>query len=171
MRLLLTRHQERAFERLYRRHVGDVYLYTLVVLRDPDAAEIVTQATFVTALRAHRLGVCPRRPLNRLLRIAHDLCVGRLPGNEPAAWDEDELLALRGQLERSLTCHEAERAVSRELDGQLPRSERTLLRAHLRSCLGCARFERLHRESRAALRSFETAPVPDRLLRATAGVE
>jgi DNA-directed RNA polymerase specialized sigma24 family protein len=169
MRLLLTRHQERAFERLYRRHVGDVYRYALVVLRDPDAAEFVTHATFVSALRAHRLGGRPRTPLNRLLGIAHEICAGRLPGNELAAWDEDQ--ALRGQPEGSLTCHEAERAVSRELDGQLPRSERRLLRAHLRSCLGCARFERLHRESRAALRSFETAPVPDGLLRATAGAE
>jgi putative zinc finger protein len=61
------------------------------------------------------------------------------------------------------TCHEAERLISRDLDGQLCRSERNLLRVHLRSCADCARFELLQLHSRAALRSFELARVPNGL--------
>ncbi|MFL5970861.1 MAG: anti-sigma factor [Gaiellaceae bacterium] len=61
------------------------------------------------------------------------------------------------------SCHQAERLVSRDLDGQLSRSERNLLRAHLRFCADCVRFERLQIHSRAALRSFELARVPDSL--------
>jgi RNA polymerase sigma-70 factor, ECF subfamily len=220
MSLLPARHRERFFERLYRRHVGDVYRYALVVLRDPHAAESVTQATFVTALRAHQRGERPRRPFIWLLGIAHDVCARRSPGEDvlPDAWEEDvapspadirralgrlgldersvlmmrevecrsyaeiaEVLeledaevetlvfrarqALREQLEGSLTCHQAERAVSRELDGRLPRAERKLLRAHLRSCPHCVDYERMHRGNRAALRSFKAAPVPDGLRR------
>lgn len=219
MSLLLARRQERAFERLYRRHVADVYRYALVVLRDPEAAESVTQATFVTALRTHERGRLPRRPFNWLLRIAHDICERRLPRSElepDEAWEEDasprrsdirraldrlglderavlmmrdgecrsyaeiaEVLelqdgdvealvfrarkALREQLEGSLTCHQAERAISRNLDGRLPRAERKRLRGHLRSCPDCVDFERLHRGNRAALRSFEAAPLPGSL--------
>ena len=54
-----------------------------------------------------------------------------------------------------LSCHQAERLISRDLDGQLFRSERNLLRVHLRSCADCVRFERLQLHSRAALRSFD----------------
>ena len=42
--------------------------------------------------------------------------------------------ALREQLEDGITCHEAEFAISRQLDGRLPRKERGALRAHLREC-------------------------------------
>jgi RNA polymerase sigma-70 factor (ECF subfamily) len=68
---LLALRQQRAFERLYRRHVADVYRYALAVLRDPDDAEQITQTTFLNAYRSvggHGLD------LNRLLTIAHDLC-------------------------------------------------------------------------------------------------
>ena len=51
-RRTLTRPQtDRAFERLYRRHVHDVYRYVLAVLRNPADAEDVTQATFLNAFR------------------------------------------------------------------------------------------------------------------------
>jgi RNA polymerase sigma-70 factor (ECF subfamily) len=215
---LLARRQERAFERLYRRHVADVYRYALVVLRDADVAESATQATFVRALRAHERGERPRKAFNWLLGIAHDVCERPSPGwNEPLdAWDDEtaprpgdirraldqlglderavlmmreiecrsyaeiaELLgladgevealvfrarqALRTQLEKSLTCHHAERAISLRLDGMLPRRERKLLRGHLRYCPDCVAFERMQHQSRAALRSFATAPVPESL--------
>ena len=62
-----------------------------------------------------------------------------------------------------LPCVEAERAISRDLDGQLPRTELKRLRAHLRTCEACARFERLHLDSRAAFRSFAVAPLPESL--------
>lgn len=217
MSLLLARRQERAFERLYRRHVADVYRYALVVLRDPDAAESATQATFVSALRAHARGERPRSAFNWLLRIAHDICERRAPGASFDPFDEEESAptpgdirralerlglderavlmmrevecrsyaeiaevlelgdgevealvfrarqALRQQLEGSLTCHQAERAISRRLDGRLPRRERKRLRGHLRSCPDCVRFEQLQRGSRAALRTFHAAPLPDGL--------
>lgn len=221
MSLLLMRRQERAFERLYRRHVADVYRYALVVLRDPQDAESITQATFVNAYRAHKRGERPRKPLNWLMGLAHDTCRRRsvVPA-EPHPPDElledeetptprdlgralqglgfdqrtalamrelegrtnaeiAELLdldvgevetlvfrgrqALREGLESSFTCHRAERAISRRLDGRLSRSERKLLRAHLRSCAECARFSQAQEAHRAALRSYAVAPIPERL--------
>ena len=214
---LLARRKERAFERLYRRHVADVYRYALVVLRDADSAESATQATFVRALRAHARGERPPGAFNWLLGIAHDVCERRAPGASLEPFDEEEAApspgdirraldrlglderavlmmreiecrsyaeiaevleledgeveslvfrarkALREQLAGSLTCHQAERAISRRLDAHLPREERKRLRAHLRCCSDCVRFELLHRESRAALRSFRGVPVPERL--------
>ena len=43
---------DRSFERLYRKHAGDVYRYALVVLRNQADAEDVTQTTFLNAFRA-----------------------------------------------------------------------------------------------------------------------
>ena len=72
---LLTRPKtDRAFERLYTRHVHDVYRYVLAVLRNPADAEDVTQATFLNAYRAFRRGDRPELPRNWLLRIAHNEC-------------------------------------------------------------------------------------------------
>ncbi|HET8652406.1 MAG TPA: sigma factor-like helix-turn-helix DNA-binding protein [Gaiellaceae bacterium] len=192
MSSLLPRRRERAFERFYRRHVADVYRYALLVLRDSDAADSATQATFVRALRAHARGERPRGALNWLLGIAHDVCEQRSPGAsleravlmlrevEYRSYAEiadvlerddrkvESLVfrarkALSEQFDGSLTCHQAERAISRRLDEHLPREERKRLRAHLRSCPDCVRFELLHRESRAALRSFRRVPLPDSL--------
>ena len=53
---------DRAFEKLYQRHVGDVYRYALVVMRNPADAEDVTQTTFMNAYRALQAGEKPRRP-------------------------------------------------------------------------------------------------------------
>jgi RNA polymerase sigma-70 factor, ECF subfamily len=214
MSLLLARREERAFERLYRRHVGDVYRYALVVLKDPQDAESVTQATFVNAYRQHKRGSRPRKAHNWLLAIAHDVCSRRSgpdPRDEPfedetmptpsdvrraleeLGFDERtaltmrevecrsyaeiaELLdledgevealifrarkAFREQLEGSLSCHQAERAISRSLDGRLPRAERRILSAHLESCSECTEFDEAQRSHREALRSFERAPLP-----------
>src|SRR5712691_76317 len=66
--------------------------------------------------------------------------------------------ALREQLEDGLTCHEAEYAISRQLDGRLSRSERGTLRAHLRECDECARFARSQRAQRGALKSLAAIP-------------
>ncbi len=218
MTLLLARREERAFERLYRRHVGDVYRYALVVLKDPQDAESVTQATFVKAYRQHKRGSRPRKAHNWLLGIAHDVC-SRRSGPEPRdeAFEDDviptpsdvrralgelgfdertaltmrevecrsyaeiaELLelgdgevealifrarrAFREQLEGSLSCHQAERAISRSLDESLPRPERKTLGAHLESCPECVEFEAAQRSHRTALRAFERAPLPSALL-------
>jgi hypothetical protein len=72
--------------------------------------------------------------------------------------------ALREQLEGSLTCGEAEFAISRQLDGRLPRGERGQLRAHLRECSECAGFARRQRAQRGALKTLALAPVPSSLM-------
>ncbi len=216
---LLARRQERAFERFYRRHVSDVYRYALVVLRDPEDAESITQATFVNAYRAHKRGEMPRKPRNWLMGLAHDVCrrcsatgephppeelfdheeaptpgdlrraLQRLGFDQRAALVMRELegrtngeiaglldlgvgeveslvfrarQALREGLEESLTCNQAERALSRQLDGRLTRAERKPLKAHLRSCTECARFAQTQETHRAALLSYAFVAPPAR---------
>jgi len=68
--------------------------------------------------------------------------------------------ALREQLEGTLTCGEAERVLSLQLDGRLPKDERPRLRAHLRECAECASLARRQRARRAALRSLGPLPLP-----------
>jgi len=68
--------------------------------------------------------------------------------------------ALREQLEGSLTCSQAEAALSLQLDGLLPRGEAGVLRAHLRACAECSHLARRQRAQRKALRSFALVPLP-----------
>jgi RNA polymerase sigma-70 factor, ECF subfamily len=219
---------DRAFERLYRKHAGDVYRYALVVLRNQADAEDVTQTTFMNAYRAFERGERPRSPQNWLIAIAHNVCRQRFRQSQrrpnEVAFDEDlaeavvdedaisaedirralghlafnqraalvmrelegrsyqeiaEILsvsvsavetlifrarrALREQLEEGITCHEAERAISRQLDGRLSRQEKGALRAHLRECDECARFARSQRAQRGALKSLGAIPLPQSL--------
>ena len=65
---------DRTFERVYKRHVHDVYRYTLAVLRHEADAEDVTQATFLNAYRAFRRGERPVKARNWLIKIAHNEC-------------------------------------------------------------------------------------------------
>src|SRR4051795_7951235 len=65
---------DRSFERLYRRHAGDVYRYALVVMRNQADAEDVTQTTFMNAYRAFARGERPQTPQNWLIAIAHNVC-------------------------------------------------------------------------------------------------
>src|ERR1043165_2070283 len=66
---------DRAFERMYRRYVGDVYRYALAVMRNPADAEDVTQTTFMNAYRAYvEKGNRPEKPQNWLIAIAHNVC-------------------------------------------------------------------------------------------------
>ena len=65
---------DRAFERIYRRHVGDVYRYALAVMRNQPDAEDVTQTTFMNAYRAFQRGERPEKPQNWLIAIAHNVC-------------------------------------------------------------------------------------------------
>jgi RNA polymerase sigma factor (sigma-70 family) len=216
--LAQMRRGERAFERLYRRHVADVYRYALVLLRDPDDAEGVTQSTFLSAYRAFTRGERPRNARAWLLALAHAACRQRarpddeaehdepvaaeagpaspseirralayLPFNERAALVMRELesrsyaeiaevlalspagvetlvfearRALREQLEGALSCHEAERAISRQIDGRLARAERKPLRRHLRECSDCSGFARSQRAQRSAWKVLATIPLP-----------
>src|SRR4029078_5583017 len=68
--------------------------------------------------------------------------------------------ALREQLDGSLTCTEAELAISRQIDGRLSRSEKGALRAHLRTCSECASFARSQRAQRSALKGLVAVPLP-----------
>jgi RNA polymerase sigma-70 factor (ECF subfamily) len=222
-RLVHARRGRRAFERLYRRHVGDVYRYALVLLRDPRAAEEVTQTTFLNAYRAYERGRRVPNTHTWLLALAHAVCLQRFRAAFPGAGlDDDAALravpddegpsavpirralerlpfdlraalamrelegrpyseiaevlalpageveavvfqarrALREQLEGTLTCHQAERAVSRRVDGMLPRSERRLLRAHRRECDECARVAQSQRAQRSAWKALAAIPLP-----------
>ena len=216
---------DRSFERIYRRHVGDVYRYALTVLRNPSDAEDVTQTTFLNAYRAFTRGERPRNAQNWLIAITHNVCrqrfrqslrrpeeveyddgvgevvadddgpsaediqraLGQLAFNQRAALVMRELegrsyaeiaeilgtsvaavetlifrarRALREQLEGSLTCGEAERAISRDLDGRLSRAEKGALRGHLRACKECERFARSQRAQRRAIKALSVIPVP-----------
>src|SRR3954466_9531134 len=68
---------DRAFERMYRRYVRDVYRFALALLRNPSEAEDVTQTTFLNAYRALQAGEEPRRPQSWLLTIAHNAARSR----------------------------------------------------------------------------------------------
>ena len=72
---------------------------------------------------------------------------------------------MREQLESALTCGEAARAISRQLDGASSRAERAALRAHLRVCEECATFARRARARSGAMRRLGGAlPLPASLL-------
>ena len=90
--LLTPRSTDRAFERLYRRHVHEVYRYVLAVLRNQADAEDATQATFLSAFRAFSAGEEPRKPRNWLLKIAHNECRQRFRASarrpQEVEWDE-----------------------------------------------------------------------------------
>jgi RNA polymerase sigma factor (sigma-70 family) len=219
---------DRAFERIYRQNVRHVYGYALAVLRSPEDAEDVTQATFLNAYRAFERG--ERHSADSwLISIAHKLCdqrarqearaeevayddqaeeavpeaegptendvrraLRRLPFDQRAALIMRELegrsyaelaeilgvslaavetllfrarRALREELEGTLTCHQAERAISRRLDGLLGRAERRQLRGHMRGCSDCSRFAHSQRAHRAALRALANVPLPASLAR------
>jgi RNA polymerase sigma-70 factor, ECF subfamily len=220
---------DRAFERIYRHHVREVYRYALVVLHSPEDAEDVTQTTFLNAYRAFERGQHPGSQKNWLISIAHELCQQRarqearlhefelvehieeiVPDDEgPSAHDVRRALdqlafdqraalimrevegrsyeeiaeilnvstgavetlifrarrALREQLEGALTCHEAERAISRRLDGELARAERKPLRTHMRECEDCFCFDRSQRVQRTAIRSLANVQLPISLAR------
>jgi RNA polymerase sigma-70 factor (ECF subfamily) len=68
---------DRAFERLYKKHVGDVYRYALAVMRNPTDAEDVTQTTFLNAYRAFQRGEEILKPQNWLIKIAHNVARSR----------------------------------------------------------------------------------------------
>jgi RNA polymerase sigma factor (sigma-70 family) len=72
--------------------------------------------------------------------------------------------SLAEKLEDGLTCAEAERALSLRLDGRLKLRERRRLRAHLRECPLCARFERVQKRQRSQLGGLSVMPIPASLV-------
>jgi len=116
----------RVLDRLYRRHVGAVYRYSLAVLDDAADAEAVTRTTFLNAQRALERGERPRTPQSWLLAIVHSVCRQRarhgsldddvgeeLVPDEPGLRTEDVQRALR-----HLSFHERAALVMRELEGR-----------------------------------------------------
>jgi RNA polymerase sigma factor (sigma-70 family) len=116
---------DRAFERLYRRHVRDVYRFALALLRNPAEAEDVTQTTFLNAYRALKAGEQPRRPQSWLLTIAHNTARSRARRTlrRPREVPLDDVVS-------QLTVPESERTNMRELTRalrRLPFNQRTAL--------------------------------------------
>ena len=176
------RSTDRSFERIYRRHVGDVYRYALAVLQHAADAEAVTRTTFSNAYHAFERGERPRSPQNWLIAIAHGLCRRRDRDDSfeadagaplPAASDVRRALARLAFAERTVlvmreledrTC--AEIGAVLELDvaqvEELLFRARHSLREQLEGALRCHRAERaisrladghVTRRERAALRA------------------
>jgi RNA polymerase sigma factor (sigma-70 family) len=123
---------DRAFERLYRRHVHEVYRYVLAVLRHQADAEDATQATFLSAYRAFLRGEEPLKPRNWLLKIAHNECRQRFRASsrrpKEVEWDErvsapapDETVPTADEIRTALahlSFNQRSALVMRELEGR-----------------------------------------------------
>ena len=123
---------DRAFERLYRSHVHEVYRYVLAVLRNQADAEDATQATFLSAYRAFIRGDEPLKPRNWLLKIAHNECRQRFraAARRPreVEWDErtpapafDETVPTVDEIRTALSqlsFNQRSALVMRELEGR-----------------------------------------------------
>ena len=115
---------DRAFERLYRKHAGDVYRYALVVLRNQADAEDVTQTTFMNAYRAFERGERPEKPQNWLIAIAHNVCRQRFRQSQrrPTEVGYEDELAESVVEEDGVTAEDIRRAL-----GHLAFSQRSAL--------------------------------------------
>src|SRR5919109_29009 len=181
---------DRSFERLYRKHAGDVYRYALVVLRNQADAEDVTQTTFLNAYRAMENGEHPRSPQNWLIAIAHNVCRQRFRQSQrrPNEVAYEEELAEAVVDEDAITAEDIRRAlghiafnqraalVMRELEGRsyqeiadilgttVSAVETLIFRARLRECSECAGFARSQRAQRGAIKALDAIPLPQSLV-------
>jgi RNA polymerase sigma factor (sigma-70 family) len=124
--------RDRAFDRLYRSHVHEVYRYVLAVMRNEADAEDATQATFLSAYRAFLRGDEPRKPRNWLLKIAHNECQQRFRAatrrpkvveweDRTAAPPPDETIPTADEIRTALTAltfNQRSALVMRELEGR-----------------------------------------------------
>jgi RNA polymerase sigma factor (sigma-70 family) len=122
--------RDRAFERLYRGHVHDVYRYVLAVMRNQADAEDATQATFLSAYRAFIDGEKPQKPRNWLLKIAHNECRQRF----------------RASARRPKLVELDDRAAAPPLDETIPTAD------EIRSALGALSF---NQRSAVVMRELE----------------
>src|SRR6266545_830718 len=104
---------DRGFERLYRRHVGDVYRYALAVMRNQPDAEDVTQTTFMNAYRAFTRGERPEKPQNWLIAIAHNVCRQRFrqAARRPSEVEFNEDVAEALVVEEAIGAEDIQRAL------------------------------------------------------------
>src|SRR5438128_1375658 len=110
---------DRGFERLYQRHVSDVYRYALAVLHNAADAEDIKRALSHLAFNQRAALVMRELEGRSYAEIAEVLGVS-VSAVETLIFRARR--ALREQLEGSLSCAEAERSISRQLDGRLDRA-------------------------------------------------
>jgi len=112
----------RAFERLYREHVGRVYGLCLRMTRDPSVAEDCTQETFFNAWKA-LAGFETRSSLATWLhRIAVNIALAKrrkatVVIESSSSEDNDEAIESDWTLETPLEVNEIEAAIERLPDG------------------------------------------------------
>lgn len=166
---------DRAFERLYRRYVPEVYRYTLAVLRNPADAEDATQTTFLNAYRAFQRGEKPLKPRNWLIAIAHNACRARyarsrsrpqevpLEQGEAVARPASEATELQGILKAlsSLPFNQRSALVMRELEGRSYAEIATTLGVSVAAVETLIfRARRSLRDQRSSIRALGTVPLP-----------
>jgi RNA polymerase sigma-70 factor (ECF subfamily) len=119
----------RAFERLYREHVGRVHGLCLRMTRDPAVAEDCTQETFINAWKALARFETRSSLATWLHRIAVNVALAkrRKPTVviETQEDDDDELVETDWSLETPLEVNEIEAAIER-----LPEGARDVLVLH-----------------------------------------
>ena len=131
--LLAPSRTDRAFERLYRRYVADVYRYVLAVLQNEADAEDATQTAFLSAYRAYDRGERPELARNWLIAIAHNVCRQRFreSARRPRLVELDDDVAARASDDETPNADEIRRAL-----GFLAFNQRAAL--VLRELQGCS---------------------------------
>ncbi len=111
----------RAFERLYREHVGRVYGLCLRMTRDPAVAEDCAQETFINAWKALARFETRSSLATWLHRIAVNVALAKrrkaTPVVESPLEDDDEAVESDWTLETPLEVNEIEAAIERLPDG------------------------------------------------------
>ena len=110
----------RAFERLYREHVGRVYGLCLRMTRDRHLAEDCTQETFVNAWRALRQFETRSTLSTWLHRIAVNVILAKRRKHSPvelSSEDSDEVGDARWTLDTPVEVEEIEAAIADLPDG------------------------------------------------------
>lgn len=116
----------RAFERLYREHVGRVYGLCLRMTREPALAEDCTQETFINAWRALAQFETRSQLSTWLHRIAVNVTLAkRRKGSREEPLPEDEGTETEWTLETPVEVEEIEAAI-----GSLPEGARDALVLH-----------------------------------------
>ena len=117
---------DRAFERIYERHVRDVYRYAAAMLGEAADAEDVTQTTFLNAYRSFQAGTRPEKPRSWLIAIAHNVCRQRFrqAQRRPREVEFDERVAEANAVEDAAapSAQDLRRALS-----ELPPNQRAAL--------------------------------------------